>query len=108
MDRLRLLIVEDDLDLSEMVSSYFRVQNYDVMTAAWAEEALELTASNPFDLIMLDIRLPDIHGFELCCRLRNHRSNTRSRNRPRFCHLCRGTLSRRTVLARSVRKSDDG
>lgn len=73
MDKLRLLIVEDDLDLSEMVSSYFRVQNYDVLTAAWGEEALELASTNPIDLIMLDIRLPDIDGFELCRRLRNAR-----------------------------------
>lgn len=73
VDKPQLLIVEDDLDLSEMVSSYFRVQNYDVLTAAWGEEALELTNNNLFDLIMLDIRLPDIDGFELCRRLRTAR-----------------------------------
>ena len=38
MEKPQLLIVEDDLDLSEMVSSYFRVQNYDVVTAAWAKK----------------------------------------------------------------------
>jgi DNA-binding response OmpR family regulator len=73
VDKPQLLIVEDDLDLSEMVSSYFRVQNYDVLTAAWGEEALELANNNPLDLIMLDIRLPDIDGFELCRRLRTAR-----------------------------------
>ncbi|MGB1288039.1 MAG: response regulator [Aggregatilineales bacterium] len=73
MDKPRLLIVEDDLDLSDMVSSYFRVQNYDVVTAAWGEEALEMAAAMPLDLIMLDIRLPDIDGFELCRRLREKR-----------------------------------
>lgn len=73
MNKPRILIVEDDLDLSEMVSSYFRVQNYDVMTAAWGEEALEIAFGNPLDLIMLDIRLPDIDGFELCRQLRGTR-----------------------------------
>jgi len=73
MDKPQLLIVEDDLDLSEMVSSYFRVQNYDVMTAAWGEEALQLAFNNALDLIMLDIRLPDIDGFELCRQLRSTR-----------------------------------
>jgi len=68
-----LLIVEDDLDLSEIVSSYFRVQNYDVLTAAWGEEALQVANANPLDLIMLDIRLPDIDGFELCRLLRTNR-----------------------------------
>lgn len=73
MDKPQILIVEDDLDLSEMVSSYFRVQNYDVLTAAWGEEALALAAEYDINLIMLDIRLPDIDGFELCRRLRNSR-----------------------------------
>lgn len=73
MNKSRILIVEDDLDLSEMVSSYFRVQNYDVLTAAWGEEALQLADNNPLDLIMLDIRLPDIDGFELCRQLRGNR-----------------------------------
>lgn len=73
VDKPHILIVEDDLDLSEMVSSYFRVQNYDVLTAAWGEEALKLADDNALDLIMLDIRLPDIDGFELCRRLRKNR-----------------------------------
>lgn len=73
MNKPKLLIVEDDLDLSEMVSSYFRVQNYDVLTAAWGEEALQVANANPLDLIMLDIRLPDIDGFELCRVLRTNR-----------------------------------
>jgi DNA-binding response OmpR family regulator len=73
MNKPRILIVEDDLDLSEMVSSYFRVQNYEVLTAAWGEEALQLADENPLDLAMLDIRLPDIDGFELCRQLRSNR-----------------------------------
>ncbi|GAB5494682.1 MAG: response regulator [Phototrophicaceae bacterium] len=73
VDKPHILIVEDDLDLSDMVSSYFRVQNYDVLTAAWGEDALKLADDNILDLIMLDIRLPDIDGFELCRRLRGNR-----------------------------------
>ncbi len=73
VDKPHILIVEDDLDLSEMVSSYFRVQNYDVLTAAWGEEALQLADTHALDLIMLDIRLPDIDGFELCRRMRKNR-----------------------------------
>ncbi|MCU0512291.1 MAG: response regulator [Anaerolineae bacterium] len=72
-NRPQLLIVEDDADLSEMVSSYFRAQQYDVVVAAWGEEALSIAAENPLDLAMLDIRLPDIDGFELCRRLRENR-----------------------------------
>jgi len=73
VDKPHLLIVEDDLDLSDMISSYFRVQNYEVQTAAWGEEALKLIDNHAFDLVMLDVRLPDIDGFELCRRLREQR-----------------------------------
>lgn len=73
MDKPHLLIVEDDLDLSEMLNAYFRVQNYEVLTAAWGEEALDLSKDKDLDLIILDIRLPDIDGFEVCRRLRTQR-----------------------------------
>lgn len=72
-DKSRILIVEDDLDLSEMLGAYFRVQGYEVSTAAWGEEAVRLSLENPPDLIVLDIRLPDIDGYEVCRRLRSHR-----------------------------------
>jgi len=72
MEQPVILLVEDDLDLSEMVSSYFRVQNYDVMTAAWAEEALKIANDSPLDLIILDVRLPDMNGFDLCRELRTN------------------------------------
>lgn len=73
MDKPQILIVEDDLDLSEMLNAYFRVQHYEVLTAAWGEEALKIADANPLDLIILDIRLPDIDGYELCRRLREQR-----------------------------------
>lgn len=73
MDKPQLLIVEDDLDLSEMISSYFRVQNYEVVAVAWGAEALKIADDTRLDLIMLDVRLPDIDGFELCRRLRENR-----------------------------------
>ena len=73
MDKPQILIVEDDLDLAEMVSAYFRVQNYEVLTAAWGEEAVKMTADNHVDLVVLDIRLPDIDGYEVCRQLRQQR-----------------------------------
>ena len=73
MDKPQILIVEDDLDLSEMLSAYFRVQNYDVLTAAWGEEAIELSKEHDINLFVLDIRLPDIDGYEVCRRLRSQR-----------------------------------
>jgi len=69
----RILIVEDDLDLSEMLDAYFRVQNYDVVTAAWGRDALKISREEDLSLIMLDIRLPDINGYEICRQLRLQR-----------------------------------
>jgi DNA-binding response OmpR family regulator len=68
-----LLIVEDDLDIAEMLNAYFRVQGYQVRTASWGEEALRSAQSSHPDLVILDIRLPDIDGFEVARRLRNNR-----------------------------------
>jgi len=80
MEQPVIMLVEDDLDLSEMVSSYFRVQSYDVLTAAWAEEALKIASESPLDLIILDVRLPDMNGFDLCRELRTN--NRRTENTP--------------------------
>ncbi|MBL8132718.1 MAG: response regulator [Anaerolineae bacterium] len=73
MTKSRILIVEDDHDLAEMLDAYFRVQNYDVMTAAWGRDALRLSREHTFSLIMLDIRLPDINGYDICRELRRDR-----------------------------------
>lgn len=72
-DKKQILIVEDDVDLVEMLSAYFRVQGYDVKTASWGEDAVKLALDIIPDLVLLDIRLPDIDGFEVCRRLRKTR-----------------------------------
>lgn len=72
-EKSQILIVEDDLDLAEMLNSYFKVQGYDVLTAAWGEEAVKIGVEQLPNLVVLDIRLPDIDGYEVCRRLRNDR-----------------------------------
>jgi DNA-binding response OmpR family regulator len=72
-DKQRILIVEDDLDLSEMLNAYFRVQGYEVLTAVWGEDAVRVSRDDVPDLVVLDIRLPDIDGYEVCRRLRTNR-----------------------------------
>lgn len=69
----RIFIIEDDVDLSEMLSAYFRVQGYHVTQATRGIEAVQQITKNAPDLIVLDIRLPDIDGYEVCRRLRNFR-----------------------------------
>ncbi len=71
-DKPTLLIVEDDADVAEMVTAYFRVQGYEVFAVNWGEDALKACRNNHPDLIILDIRLPDIDGFEVARRLRGN------------------------------------
>jgi PleD family two-component response regulator len=79
MGKARLLIVEDDIDISNMLRIYFTGQNYEVDTALRGSDALEKTRQNLPHLIVLDIMLPDIDGFEVC---RNLRTNTRTSHVP--------------------------
>ncbi|MFZ5917205.1 MAG: response regulator [Chloroflexota bacterium] len=66
----RILIVEDDLDTSDMLRAYFEAQGYEVMTAAWGNDALQVCQETLPDLIIQDIRLPDINGYEVTRQLR--------------------------------------
>jgi len=68
-----ILIVEDDLDIADMLNAYFHVQGYDVVTVNWGEDAITHCQQNLPDLIILDIRLPDIDGFEVAKRVRANR-----------------------------------
>jgi len=70
----RILIVEDNIDTAEMLTTYFAAQDeYEVVTVAWGEDALDVTQDLLPDIIVLDIRLPDIDGYEVCRRLREQR-----------------------------------
>lgn len=79
MGKARLLIVEDDVDISNMLKIYFSGQNYEVDTALRGGDALDKTRQNLPHLIVLDIMLPDIDGFEVC---RNLRTNMRTSHVP--------------------------
>ncbi|MCD4737671.1 MAG: response regulator [Anaerolineae bacterium] len=74
-----ILIVEDNPSTSDMLVSYFSSLNYEVSYAAWGQDALAFASESPPDLIILDIHLPDIDGYEICTRLRDHR---RTKNIP--------------------------
>ncbi len=69
----KILIVEDDLDIAEMLNSYFRVQGYEVFTVNWGEDGVRAAQTNLPNLMILDIRLPDIDGFEVARRVREDR-----------------------------------
>jgi len=69
----KILIVEDDLDVAEMLNAYFRVQGYDVFIVNWGEDGVRAAQTILPDLVILDIRLPDIDGYEVARRVRSDR-----------------------------------
>jgi PleD family two-component response regulator len=71
--KLKILIIEDDLDVAEMLNAYFGVQGYDVFTVNWGEDGVRSCQTVHPDVIILDIRLPDIDGYEVARRVRADR-----------------------------------
>ncbi len=70
MSKGRILVVEDDFDISNMLRIYFTGQGYDVQVAARGSDALEMTRKQLPQLIVLDIMLPDMNGYDVCRELR--------------------------------------
>jgi len=70
MGKARILVVEDDFDISNMLRIYFKGQGYEVEVASRGNQAFEKTRQNLPHLIVLDIMLPDIDGYEVCRQLR--------------------------------------
>ena len=67
--RCRVLCVDDHRDTSEMLQLLLAEESYHVETAATVEEACKLAETKEFDLYVLDKRLPDGTGLELCEKL---------------------------------------
>ncbi len=79
MSNARLLVVEDDVDIANMLKIYFTGLQFDVDVANRGRDALEKTKHVIPHLIVLDIMLPDIDGYEVC---RNLRTSTRTSHIP--------------------------
>lgn len=67
---MKLLIVEDEPNLLSVLRKGLSEKNFDVSAALDGTTALEMLASNVFDVVVLDVMLPDINGIEICRRLR--------------------------------------
>ena len=68
-EKCRVLCVDDHYDTSEMLGLLLSKEDYEVDTAGTMEDACRLAAAKQFDLFVLDRRLPDATGLELCERL---------------------------------------
>lgn len=65
-----VLIVEDEPRYRKLIATNLRLTNYVPVEAGTGREALDLLAQTQCDLVLLDIRLPDIDGYEVCRRIR--------------------------------------
>ena len=68
------LIVEDHPDQAEMVARMLRLRDYEPIIAENGEKGLELARKYAPDVVLLDLMLPDINGFDVCRRLRSERA----------------------------------
>ncbi len=73
----RVLIVDDAVDNREAYAEYLRFRGFEVLEAATGAQALEEAARSKPDVVLLDMRLPDASGTDVCGRLR-----ARSTDRP--------------------------
>jgi putative two-component system response regulator len=73
-DSTRILIVDDDDRNLKLIGSMLRLQAYDVIKAANGEEALSALRQADFDLILSDVMMPCMDGFELCRRIKQDSS----------------------------------
>ena len=68
--RVRLLVVEDEVDLADALARGLRHEGYAVDVAHDGDDALERLGVTAYDLVCLDLNLPDVDGLEVCRRLR--------------------------------------
>ncbi|MBI4598474.1 MAG: response regulator [Candidatus Omnitrophica bacterium] len=68
----RILLVDDDTSMQKLYTKRLEVAGYAVSVAADGEEALAKTATDHPDLIILDIMLPKLNGYEVCAHLKKN------------------------------------
>ena len=66
----KILIIEDDADIAAIERDYLEISGYEVEICATGSDGMEKSLSGNFDLIILDIMLPEMDGFEVCKNIR--------------------------------------
>lgn len=100
---MRVLVVEDERDLARALSAGIRRDGYAVDTAFSGLDALDKLSAAPYDIVCLDLNLPDIDGREVCRRIRGGEERLDESDAPRVI-----MLTARDSLADRVAGLDDG
>ena len=67
---VRILAVDDEPVNRQVLTNYLALEHFDLVTASGGEEALRLIEEQPFDLVLLDVMMPRVSGYEVCRALR--------------------------------------
>ncbi|ATV68855.1 coaggregation response regulator transcription factor CarR [Fusobacterium pseudoperiodonticum] len=73
---MRILVVEDEKDLNNIITKHLKKNNFSVDSVFNGEEALEYLEYGAYDLIVLDIMLPKVNGYEVVKKLRENKNET--------------------------------
>ncbi len=73
---MKILLAEDEVDLNNVVTRYLKKNGYSVDSVLDGEEALDYLEYSEYDLVILDIMMPKVDGFEVIKKLRNKGNHT--------------------------------
>lgn len=72
MKNYHILVVEDDQEIQELIKQFLMTQQYKVIVASDGLEGMKQFNKQSFDLILLDVMMPNLNGFEIAKMIRNH------------------------------------
>ena len=75
MEQRRVLVVEDERNIRELVCLHLGLEGYECVPVADGKEAMAMASDKPFDLIILDLMLPNMDGVTICRAIRRHGPN---------------------------------
>lgn len=70
----RILIIEDEEAIADLEKDYLELSGFDVQICNKGDEGLQVAMAEKFDLIVLDLMLPGMDGFEICKRIREEKN----------------------------------
>ena len=70
-----ILIVDDESGIRESLKTFLERYLFNILEAGTGEEAIEIAQENQFDLVLLDMMLPDLYGIEVCKQIRSIKPN---------------------------------
>jgi CheY-like chemotaxis protein len=99
----KILIVDDEADLLMMSVGRLQKAGYDVVTAADGQSGLEMVASEKPDLVLLDLVMPGLDGYEVCRRLK---ADEKTKHIPVILFTARFAITPLDETARALRAED--